>query len=185
MLLKHNLPTGSEVVSLNEGNEGSKGLYLYYTTTTNKIAYEQSADKQLLPVRNMIFAYGDASPEFANSEQLAEIFKQALHGQKAYNVQKYETPVWEYVTGIDGTDPTAYKIDGSASAPMDLNYGIYPTKADKSFHTGDHRITMYVDRGSSDLAAGAAQYTPRTNAALSGKGYYSPTTIYGVLKQAQ
>ena len=182
-LLKHNLPTGSETVSLNEGNEGGPGLYLYYTTTSGKIAYEQSADKLLLPIRNMLFSYDDTSPEFASAEQLGAIFAATLHGQKAYDVVRYSHPVWEYVMGVEGVTPEAYKLDGSASVPMDLNYGIYPTRTDGSFHTGDRRITMYVDRGNSNLAEGASQYQPRQNAALHGAGHYSTSVMYGIIRQ--
>ena len=182
-LIKHNLKVGSEVMSLNEGGGGT-GLYLYYCGAKKRIAYEKTAEAEIPPIRNIVFAYGDVSPKYATTEELAEVFGGTFHGQKIYDQEAYKDPSWEYVLGVEKS-PAAFKIDGSAGTPMSLNYGQRPYQGNTKYHAaGDKRVIMYVDRGSYDQAdTGTVKYTPRSKASLSSVGYYSATTKFGRLTQ--
>ncbi|MBQ1377870.1 MAG: hypothetical protein IIY77_07855 [Lachnospiraceae bacterium] len=63
--------------------------------------------------------YGDASPEFAASEDMAQIYGRTLTGMKIFDQEAFKDPNWEYVTGVTGS-PASYKLDGSASVLMSL-----------------------------------------------------------------
>ena len=181
-LIKHNLKVGAEALSMNEGS-GGPGLYLYYTKGNVRCAYAQAKDAELFPIRNLAFSYGDISPIHASTEQLAGVYGATLHGMSEFDAEAYSSMRWEYVLGVTGS-PAQYRMDGSAGFPMDLNYGVLPMQGNGSYHSGDRRIMMYVDRGSfAQLGTAAAMYQPRPGAALSNGGYYSDTDVYGVLWQ--
>ncbi len=174
-LIKHTLKSGSEVISLNEGS-GGKGLYLYYAG--KRQALEKSVDSEIYPINNIAFGYGDISPRYATSEDLAAVFGETLHGRKEFDAKAYENPCWEYVLGMTAS-PDKYKLDGSLGKPMSLNYGQLPKLGtDKQHAKGDMRVMMYVDRSNS-----VGTYKPRPNAALTSAGYYSATGKFGRLTQ--
>ena len=186
-LIKHNLKSGADIVSINEGN-GDKGLYLYKTTAEGRCAYSLDYESEIFPIRNIAFAYGDISPAYASTDQLAEVYSKTMYGMKTFDPSAYEIPSWEYVLGVDADSPEVFKTDGSTGFPMSLNYGILPMKGNNKNHSGDHRVMMYVDRGSFCQSKDAddvykALYKPRENAVLSNAGYYSVFTTYGVLTQ--
>lgn len=185
-LLKHNIPAGgSEVVSMNEG-AGGTGLYLYFANTSKKIAYEKSAEAEIFPIRNLAFGYGDISPLYASSEQLADVYGTTMHGMKVFDKSAYEDPTWEYILGVRGTSPEVYKIDGSAGFPMSMNYGQLPMDGNKVHHAeGDMRVIMYVDRSSYQAGDKQTKFMPRVNAQLTAAGYYNDTTAYGILTQSK
>ncbi|MBR0086916.1 MAG: hypothetical protein IJL98_04155 [Lachnospiraceae bacterium] len=139
---------------------------------------------EIFPIRYITFGYGDASPEFAASEDMAQIYGRTLTGMKIFDQEAFKDPNWEYVTGVTGS-PASYKLDGSASVPMSLNHGIMPMVGNNSRHAGDIRVMMYVDRQSYDqLGAGEfTRYKPRASAALTGKGYYDANGSMGILRQ--
>ena len=176
-LIKHNLKTGAEALSLNEG--GGSGLYLYYGGRS-RFAYENDPSKEISPIRNITFGYGDISPKYASAEELAEVFGDTVHGMRNFDLEAYRDPVWEYVLGISGS-PENYKIDSSNGSVMSLNYGQRPMRGNSKRHTGDKRVIMYVDHAPFNGAA--PEYQIRSNAALSNAGYYSATSQYGVLTQ--
>ena len=176
-LIKHNLKTGAEALSLNEG--GGSGLYLYYGGRS-RFAYENDPSKEISPIRNITFGYGDISPKYASAEELAEVFGETVHGMRNFDLEAYRDPVWEYVLGISGS-PENYKIDSSNGSVMSLNYGQRPMRGNSKRHTGDKRVIMYVDHAPFNGAA--PEYQIRSNAALSNAGYYSATSQYGVLTQ--
>ena len=181
-LIKHNLKSGSEVMSLNQGG-GGKGLYLYYTSTSNRLAYDKTAEAEILPVHSIAFGYGDISPSHASAQDLAAVYGETLHGQKNFDPEAYKNPIWECVLGQTAS-PQNYKIDGSGGVPMSLNYGQLPMKGNEKHHTsGDMRVMMFVDRGMGVI--GEKQYTPREKAALTDAGYYSATEKFGRLTQVK
>ena len=135
-------------------------------------------NSEIYPINNIAFGYGDISPRYATSEDLAAVYGETLHRRKEFDVKAYENPCWEYVLGITAS-PDKYKIDGSLGKPMSLNYGQIPKLGSNRQHAkGDMRVMMYVDRGSS-----AGTYKPRTNASLTSAGYYSATGTFGRLTQ--
>ncbi|WP_407386035.1 hypothetical protein [Ruminococcus sp.] len=174
-LLKHNLKSGSEVLSLNKGN-GGPGLYLYYTTS--KFYSDKSAESLVTPITNMCFAYGDISPRFATTEQLANVFERSYYAKKAFDASDYQKPVWECVLGVSGS-PTNWKVSGEGASRLSLNSGVRPGLDGNGWNGSDNRVYMYVDRSDKGTA-----YMPRKNAKLPEFGYYSPESIFGMLKQA-
>ena len=181
-LIKHNLKSGSEVISLNEGADGL-GLYLYYASTSKRFTYEKDASKEIFPIRNMAFSYGDISPLFATEEDLGNIYKGTMYGMRIFDTEAYRDPTWEYLMGVESDAPDAFKLDGSSCGVYSLNYGQFPTNSQR--HTsGDMRVTMYLDRGSYEQSKGkVVKYSVRPNAQLSNYGYYAATTTFGVLQQ--
>lgn len=180
-LLKHTTKSGAEVMSLNQG-AGGTGLYLYYSSKT-EFGTDLDAAKQITPIRNISFAYGDISPGNASAEDLAIVYGGTLHGMKIFDKEAYKNPNWENVLGLT-TSPQDYQIDGSAGKPMSLNYGQLPMVGNKKRHAGDQRVMMYVDHA--DITSGTAagtKYSIRPNAALSKSGYYSATSKTGTLMQ--
>ncbi len=181
-LLKHNLKKGSETLSLNEG--GGSGLYLYYTGR-KQILYENSLDKEITPIRNMAFGYGDISPAHASAEELAEVYGATLHGKKIFDLESYKETSWEYVTGVEDT-PGLYKVDGSVGKVMSLNYGQLPIKGNTGRHTGDQRVIMYVDHADTEISGqGTVKFAIRSDKALTNAGYYSATSKHGILTQGE
>ena len=182
-LIRHNLKSGSEVLSLNEGS-GCTGLYLYYAGR-KRYAYANDAAAELTPIRNLAFGYGDISPKFASTEELANIYGKTVYGMKIFDAEAYKDPAWEYVTGVEGS-PDKYKIDASASEVMSLNFGQIPQKGTDKRHVEDSRVIMYADH--STYSAGsdvASTYAIRSGAALSNGGYYSATSKFGRLRQGK
>lgn len=177
-LIKHNLKKGSEILSLNEGS-GGKGLYLYYTRG-KRYAYDKDAGAELTPIRNIAFGYGDITPEFASAEQLAEVYGATVYGMKIFDIEAYRDPAWEYVLGIEEASADMYKVDSSNGRVMSLNYGQLPARGGAGRHTADRRVLMYVDHAA---VQGSPEYKIRDNASLSGAGYYSATSRFGVLAQ--
>ena len=176
-LIKHNLKTGAEVLSLNEG--GGPGLYLYYGGRS-RFAYDNDTSKEISPIRSMAFGYGDISPKYADAKELAEVFGETMHGMKNFDLEAYRDPSWEYVLGVSGS-PENYKIDSSNASVMSFNYGQRPKRDNSKRHTGDQRVIMYVDHAS--FNGTTPEYQIRPNAALSNAGYYSATSKFGVLTQ--
>ncbi|MBR0152279.1 MAG: hypothetical protein IJM26_00720, partial [Lachnospiraceae bacterium] len=181
-LLQHNLAAGAEVRSLNEGNDGP-GLYLYFAKSEGRIAYAQSLETEIFPVRNLAFSYGDISPEFATTEDLARVYGATMYGMREFDPLAYSDPSWEYVLGVEGDSPDKFCLDGSGAFAMGLNYGILPMQKG-NFHSGDRRVMAYMDRGRYDQPnVGSVKYVPRSNAILSGAGYYSEESTFGVIRQ--
>ena len=117
-LLKHNLKSGADVVSLNEGNGSGTGLYLYYTTA--KFYLDKAVETEIFPITNICFTYGDISPRYANSEQLAAVFERSYYGSKQFNASAYENSIWECVLGVEGS-PKNWKLTGEGTAQFSLN----------------------------------------------------------------
>ncbi len=174
-LLKHNTPDGAEPFSLNTGTGGAN-IYLYYSKipTTKALVYGHDVANVSVPIRNLAFAYGSLSPEYADAEQLAEVYQDTLHGQAVFDANAYSKMSWENVLAYKADSPDQYTPDGTGCFVANLNYGTLPKYGNKTQHTGDKRVRMYVDRG--------ADYTPRAAYALNGEGYYSTTTEYVTLK---
>lgn len=180
-LLKHNLKKGSDVISLNEG-AGGPGLYLYYSNKKDYL-YDKALDKQMSPIRNIAFSYGDISPTHISAKELAEVYGETVHGQATFDIDSYKNPSWEYVTGVKGS-PKNYKLDGSGSTVMSLNYGQLPKKGNDKRHANDQRVIMYVDHADFNVSGqGTLRYAIRPNASLTGAGYYSATSTVGTLTQ--
>ena len=171
-LVRHNLKSGAENFSLNTGT-GGPGLYLYYATAERDFVYGKDPKNVLPPIKNIAFAYGDISPKYASTEQLAEVYQDTLHGQKTFDISAYAQMSWENVLALQADSPEAYSMDGTGCFAASLNYGTLPKYGNSVQHTGDRQVRMYADRG--------AGYTPRTAAALTDEGYYSSTTRYGTL----
>ncbi|MCR4646308.1 MAG: hypothetical protein K5695_13025 [Oscillospiraceae bacterium] len=174
-LMKRNLITQAVPFSLNEGT-GGPNIYLYYADkNSGTICYEADATKQLKPIRNFCFGYGDISPEQASAESLANIYVSTVHGLSSFNVESYSHTHWENVLAIHADDPLDYKLDGSNGTPLSLNYGTLPKVGNNMQHTaGDKQIRMYVDRGSTKDDG----CTHRTEAELNNEGYYSSKDTY-------
>ena len=174
-LLKHNLKSRSEVMSLNKGN-GGPGLYLYYTTSS--FFRDMSAESLVTPITNMCFTYGDISPRFAASEQLANVFERSYYGNKEFDASDYQKPVWECVLGVSGS-PANWKVSGEGASRLSLNCGVRPGLDGNIWNGSDNRVYMYVDRADKNTA-----YKVRENAKLPEFGYYRPESIFGFIKQA-
>ena len=181
-LIRHNLKVGAEVVSLNKGN-GGRDLYLYYTRGNTRCAYSQDAKSEIFPIRNIVFSYGDLSPAKASTQDLSGIFSYTFYGMKTFDTEAYSDPAWERVLGVEGDTPAVYKLDGTVGEPMNLNYGVLPRQGNTSYHSGDRRVMMYVDRGSYTQLAASVKFTPRAKAMLGDEGYFSTSTTYGVVIQ--
>lgn len=176
-LLKHNLKTGSEVVSLNEGNGGT-GLYLYYTTA--EFYMDKSAESLMAPITNICFAYGDISPRYASTEQLAAAFEKSFYRSQNFDMSIYQDPLWECVMGVDGS-PTKWKLTADGAAQFSLNKGVIPGIGGNGWTGSDNRVYMYVDRANSEATT---EYQIRESAKLPEYGYYSPTSTFGYLRQS-
>ena len=176
-LLKHNLKSGSEIVSLNEGN-GGPGLYLYYTTAT---AYcEKTKESEIMPITNICFTYGDITPGYATANDLASVFERSYYGKKSFDASAYQNPVWECVMGVEGT-PENWTLSGDGAQRISLNGGVRPGLNGSSWGGSDNRVYMYVDRADS---SSKTVYKIRDNCKLPEFGYYSAESTFGLLKQA-
>ena len=174
-LVKHNLKSGAEVVSLNEGN-GGPGIYLYYTTAD--FYREKSAESRVTPITNIAFAYGDISPRYATTEQLAAVFERSYYAAKQFTASAYADPVWECVLGVSGS-PYNWKLTGEGAERYSLNKGAIPGMNGNGWKGEDNRVYMYVDR-----ALKNTNYVVRKSGKLPEFGYYSPESTFGILKQA-
>lgn len=173
-LVKHNLKSGAEVVSLNEGN-GGPGLYLYYTTAD--FYRDKSAESQVTPITNIAFTYGDISPRFATTEDLADVFERSYYSAKKFDASAYSDPVWECVLGVSGS-PMNWKLTGEGASRYSLNKGAIPGMNGNAWAGSDNRVYMYVDR-----ALAKTNYVIRENGKLPEFGYYSRESTFGILKQ--
>ena len=177
-LLKHNLKTGSEVLSLNDGN-GGKGLYLYYTTST--FCSDKSAESEVTPITNICFTYGDISPRYATAEQLATVFERSYYAKTQINASAYENPIWECVLGVKGS-PLNWKASGEGASRFSLNEGVRPGLDGNGWKGSDSRVNMFVDRADNNPEVKVV-YQVRKNAKLPEFGYYSAESTFGYLKQ--
>ena len=175
-LLKHNLKSGAEVVSLNEGNGGT-GLYLYYTTADFYLS--KSAESAVTPITNISFTYGDISPRYASNEQVAAAFEKSYFGTKQFDISAYKDPIWECVVGIESS-PENWKLTADGATRYSLNKGVIPGRYGNGWDASDSRVYMFVDR--KDSTAKTA-YQVREICKLPDFGYYSPTSTFGYLKQ--
>ena len=177
-LLKHNLKTGSEVLSLNDGN-GGKGLYLYYTTST--FCSDKSAEYEVTPITNICFTYGDISPRYATAKQLATVFERSYYAKTQINASAYENPIWECVLGVKGS-PLNWKASGEGASRFSLNEGVRPGLDGNGWKGSDSRVYMFVDRADNNPEVKVV-YQVRKNAKLPEFGYYSAESTFGYLKQ--
>ena len=176
-LVKHNLKDGKdEVVSLNKGN-GGNNMYLYYTT--KPFYREQSAEGEVTPITNMCFTYGDISPRYATTEQLASAFERSYYAKKKFNASAYEDPIWECVLGVTGS-PQNWKLTAEGATRLSLNEGVRPGLNNNGWDGKDSRVYMYVDRADSKAKT---KYKVRENAKLPEFGYYASESTFGYLKQ--
>lgn len=173
-LLKHNLKSGSEIISLNMGNGGSD-LYLYYTTAS--FYREKSAESEMAPITNICFTYGDISPRQATSEQLATVFERSYYGTTVFDTSAYQNPVWECVLGISGS-PENWNFNAEGGRRISLNEGLVPGINGTDWDAPDSRVYMYVDRSDKK-----SKYTIRESARLPEFGYYAAESTFGYLKQ--
>lgn len=176
MLLKHNLKSGAEVVSLNEGNGGT-GLYLYYTRAD--FYTDKSAESAVFPITNICFTYGDISPRYATTEQLASVFERSYYGSMKFDISAYTDPIWECVTGIDSS-PENWKLTAEGGTQYSLNKGVIPGIGGNGWESSDNRVYMYVDRADSKAKT---KYQVRESCKLPAFGYYSSTATFGYIKQ--
>lgn len=179
-LVKHNLKSGSEIVSLNKGNGGTKGLYLYYTKAP--FYRDMSVESEVTPITNICFTYGDISPRYATAEDLASVFERSYYAKLKCDVTLYKNPIWECVLGVEGS-PTKWNPTGEGATRFSLNRGVRPGMGGNSWNNpADPRVYMYVDRSDSDSEK---VYQIRENGRLPEYGYYSPTSTFGYIKQVQ
>ena len=177
-LLKHNLKSGgTEVVSLNMGNGGT-GLYIYYTTAN--FYTEKSAESLIYPITNICFAYGDISPRYASTEQLAAVFEKSFYRSKNFDMSVYQDPLWECVMGVEGS-PTKWKLTADGAERFSLNKGVLPGFGGNGWTGSDNRVYMFVDRANFKEKT---KYNVRNNCKLPETGYYSPTSTFGYLRQS-
>ena len=182
-LLKHEMKTGEEIISLNEGN-GGKGLYLYYTTA--RFAYAEQMEAEVFPITNMCFAYGDISPRYATQQDLSNAFNGAyyIRAKADYRENEFDNPHWESVLGVKGS-PLNWNPSTEGATRLSLNEGILPGIGNSGWHTEDTRVYMYVDRADNEQVedGGEVEYTVRKNAHLPEFGYYAAESNFGKLKQ--
>ena len=176
-LLTHNLKSGAEIVSLNEGN-GGPGLYIYYTTATFYL--EQKKESEIMPITNICFTYGDISPRLATANDLASVFERTYYGKKTFDASAYQDPVWECVLGVTGS-PENWTLSADAGRRVSLNSGVRPGIGGNGWEVSDNRVYMYVDRAYSKTKT---VYKVRDNCKLPEFGYYSAESTFGKLKQA-
>jgi len=176
-LVKHNLKSGAEVLSLNEGNGEGTGLYLYYTTTA--FYRDKGAEYEVTPITNICFAYGDISPRHATTQDQARIFERSYYGSAQFNIEDYTDPVWECVLGVSGSQKN-WTPTGDGASRFSLNQGVRPGMNGNGWEAYDNRVYMYVDRA--ETGAKTA-YQVRKNCVLPEFGYYSPTSTFGYIKQ--
>ena len=177
-LLKHNLKSGAEIISLNQGN-GGPGIYLYYTTA--KFYLEKSLESEVMPITNICCAYGDISPRHASTSELAPVFKRTYYGKMIFDESDYENPVWECVLGVEGS-PENWKLSGAGASRFSLNRGVRPGIGGNGWEGSDNRVYMYTDRA--DSSANTV-YQVRKNGRLPEFGYYSAQSTFGLLKQGE
>ena len=175
-LLKHNLKSGAEVVSLNKGN-GGPGLYIYYTTATFYL--EQKKESEIMPITNICFTYGDISPRYATANELAAVFERTYYGNMTFDASAYQDPVWECVLGVKGT-PENWTLTAESGSRVSLNSGVRPGIGGNGWEGSDNRVYMYADRADSKAKT---VYKVRDNCKLPEFGYYSAESTFGKLKQ--
>lgn len=176
-LVKHALKSGSEVISLNEGNAG-QGLYLYYTTAS--FYSDKSEESLVTPITNICFSYGDISPRYATAKDLAAVFERSYYAKKQFNISSYENPIWECVLGVKGS-PQNWHPSGEGATRFSLNESVRPGLNGNSWDVSDSRVYMYVDRADSKAET---DYHVRQNAKLPEFGYYASESTFGFIKQA-
>ena len=182
-LVEHSVPgKEDEPYSLSEGN-GGKGIYLYYTTA--RFAYAQEKEAEVFPITSMVFAYGDISPRYASAQNLLDTYYKAYYAKSQYDVSEFENPHWESVLGVKGS-PERWNLSAEGGNRYSLNEGIIPGRGNSGWHTGDHRVYMYVDRMDyAQVKKGEkVEYRIRTAAKVPEFGYYSDTTKFGKIKQS-
>lgn len=182
-LLKHEMKTGEETISLNEGN-GGKGLYLYYTSA--RFAYDREKEAEVFPITNICFTYGDISPKYATKEDFAKAYYNAYYIKESYQEDEFENTHWESVLGVTGS-PLNWKPSAEGAQRFSFNKGVIPGRGNKGWHTGDTRVYMYVDRADNAQTEDGdpVEYTIRKNARLPEFGYYSAESNYGKIKQSK
>ena len=178
-LIKHNLKSGSEVVSLNKGNGGTKGLYLYYTKAP--FYRDMSAESEVTPITNICFTYGDISPRYATAEDLTDVFERSYYAKLKCDISAYKNPIWECVLGVDGS-PNNWTPSGEGASRFSLNNGVRPGIGGNGWDSSDSRVYMYVDRANSNSEN---VYKIRDGGKLPEYGYYSPTSTFGYIKQVE
>lgn len=176
-LLMHNLKSGAEIVSLNEGN-GGPGLYIYYTTATFYL--EKKKESEIMPITNICFTYGDISPRQATANDLAAVFERTYYAKKTFDASAYQDPVWECVLGVTGS-PENWTLTADSGRRVSLNSGVRPGIGGNGWEGSDNRVYMYVDRAYSKTKT---VYKVRDNCKLPEFGYYSAESTFGKLKQA-
>ena len=174
-LVKHNLKSGAENLSLNEGNGEGTGLYLYYTT--DAFALESALDTEIAPITNLCFAYGDISPRRATADDLAKAFARSYYGTAQFDASAYANPIWECVLGVTDS-PENWKLTAEGATRFSLNQGVRPGLGGNGWGGSDNRVYMYVDR-----AGGKVKYKVRESAKLPEFGYYSAESTFGYIKQ--
>lgn len=174
-LVKHNLKSGAENISLNEGNGKGTGLYIYYTTTS--FSLDDTKGMEIAPITNLCFSYGDISPRKATADDLAKAFKSSYYGTAQFDASAYANPVWECVLGVSGS-PEKWALNAESGTRFSLNQGVRPGLNGNGWGGSDNRVYMYVDR-----ANGSTKYNVRKNAKLPEFGYYSAESTYGIIKQ--
>ncbi|MBQ1658977.1 MAG: hypothetical protein II059_03950 [Clostridia bacterium] len=170
-LVKHNLKSGAEIMSLNEGNGKRTGLYLYYTTKS--FYRDKSNESEVTPVTNIFFTYGDISPRKATVQDLSNAFERSYY----VSTSSYTNPVWECVLGVSGS-PENWTPTGKGATRFSLNQGILPGLDGNSWNGSDNRVFMYVDRAESGTS-----YKVRESAKLPEFGYYSAESTFGIIRQ--
>ena len=174
-LVKHNLKSGAETVPLNQGN-GTTGLYLYYTTA--EFYRNKSVESEVAPITNLVFSYGDISPRYATTEDLAAAFEKSYYSTSVFEASNYSNPIWECVMGVTGS-PANWKLTGEGAERYSFNKGAVPGMNGNRWEGSDNRVYAYVDR-----ALNGRKYAVRDNCKLPEFGYYSPESTFGIAKQA-
>ena len=174
-LVKHNLKSGAENLSLNEGNGEGTGLYLYYTTSA--FCLERAAETEVTPITNICFAYGDISPRKATADDLAKAFARSYYGTAQFDASAYANPIWECVLGVSGS-PENWKLTAEGGTRFSLNQGVRPGINGNGWGSSDNRVYMYVDR-----AGNSKKYNVRDSAKLPEFGYYSAESTFGFIHQ--
>ena len=173
-LVKHNLKSGAETVPLNQGN-GTTGLYLYYTTA--EFYRDKSVESEVAPITNLVFSYGDISPRYATTENLAAAFERSYYSTSVFEASNYSNPIWECVMGVTGS-PANWKLTGEGAERYSFNKGAVPGMNGNRWEGSDNRVYAYVDR-----ALNGRKYAVRDNCKLPEFGYYSPESTFGIAKQ--
>ena len=152
------------------------GLYLYYTTC--EFYREKSLESEVAPITNLVFSYGDISPRYATTEDLAAAFKRSYDSTSVFDASNYSNPIWECVMGVTGS-PANWKLTGEGAERYSFNKGAVPGMNGNGWEGSDNRVYAYVDR-----ALNGRKYAVRNNCKLPEFGYYSPESTFGIAKQA-